>query len=275
MKALDLLTRDEPLSILFFGSAGSGKTALVSQIGSDGYLFDFDRGMRTAITLQDKFTPLRQSVEFDIYVDTNPAQPTAYLKAREKLNQLVSLSSQKKLPYKYIALDSLTGLCRAVQLHTMFTMEHNAFAVPHIQHYGVMVNEVESVLTLLRSLGVTILVTAHEMLLETKEGDLIRIMSVTRPHGINKIPWQFDEVLYTKAKPRGQGKMEYTVTGAHTMSIGSARTRSGLISDVVHNEIGLAGLLAMMSEGVAATKAKLQQTAPSVSSQKGGVPAVR
>jgi len=217
-----------------YGPAGSGKTALVSQ-ASGGYLFDFDDGMRTALTLKDKFTEARQKIEFDIYID-DPKKPDAYQRARKKL-----LDFQTKTPFDAIVVDSLTGLCRAIQLHVL-SCSGNLFAQPKIQHFGMMVNELESMLTILRSLKVPVLVTAHELLADVDGSTVVRILSATKSHGANKLAWLFDEVLYCKARRKGQGKKDYIVTGEATESI-LARTRSGLTKDFVHNDVGLVGLL--------------------------------
>ena len=237
MKALDLQKLNKPPNILFYGPAGAGKTALVSQ-AAGGYLFDCDDGMRTALTLQDKFTPLRQAIEFDTYVDTDPTKPSAYLAVLQMRSELAN----GKCPYDAVVIDSLTGLCRSIQLHVM-GCSGNSFAIPKVQHFGQMVNELESILSIVRAFKVLTLLTAHEMAVETDGGSiLIRIMSVTKPHGMNKLPWLFDEVLYANCRPKGRGEYAYTVTGRESSSI-LARTRSGLKEDFVHNDVGLAGIL--------------------------------
>lgn len=238
MKAKDLKNLSTPPSILFYGAAGSGKTGLSSQC-KNGFVFDFDNGMRTALTLQDSFTPLRQDIEFEIYVDDEPNKPTAYTQAKNKLMSLTT-----KNPYDAVVVDSLTGLCRAAQLFVL-SCSGSSMRVPQIQHYGMIVNEVESILTILRSLKVLTIVTAHEMLVETDTQTLIRIMSATRPHGMNKLQWLFDEVLYTKIRLKGQGKIDYIVSGKPSSSI-AVRTRSGINDDIVINDIGLDGLLEKM-----------------------------
>jgi len=242
MKALDLKKQNKPPNILFFGPPGGGKTGLASQ-AAGGYLFDFDDGMRTALTLNDKFTPLRHSIEFDTYVDKDPENPRAYLDAKKKLLQIRAELSKGTWPYDACCIDSLTGMCRAIQLHVMKCSKWtNSFAKPDQNSFGFMVNEVESILTILRALNVLTIVTAHEMLITTDDGSmLIRIMSATKPHGMNKLPWLFDEVLYTKARRRGQGRKEYIVSPFVPDS--SARTRSSLNEDIIHNETGLACIL--------------------------------
>ena len=243
MKAKDLIDRNKPPSICIYGPAGSGKTALVSQ-ASGAYMFDCDDGMRTALTLKDKFTPLRQQCEFDIYVDKDPLAPCEFMNVKQELMKISQLCGVDKWKYDCAILDSWTGLCRSAMLHVL-GCSGDSMRVPQIQHYGQAVNCVESVLTIMRSLNVPILMTAHEQLIEMDSGNLIRIMSATRPHGMNKLQWLFDEVLHMKVRMKGQGKRDYIVSGQSSSSI-LTRTRSGITSDIVVNECGLAGLFEMV-----------------------------
>lgn len=240
MKALDLKGKNTPPSIILYGPAGCGKTALASQ-AKNAYLFDFDNGMRTALNLQDVFTPLRQDTEFDTYLDTSTKTATAYMNFKSKLQDI---QNGKGVNYSAYIIDSLTGLCRAIKNHVM-CLSGGMFIVPQIQHWGSMVNELESVLTIIRSLNRLMIVTAHENIIEHDNSTLVRIMSMTQNHGTNKLSWLFDEVLYCKSRAKGQGKMDYIVSGKTSSSI-TTRTRSSINDDIVVNEIGLDGLLQKM-----------------------------
>ncbi len=247
MKPSDLLKQNIPPVICIWGPAGTSKTALIAQMRK-GYVADMDGGMRTAATLHDKFFDIRQEIEFDTFIDKPPATPVAFLNAKKKLLAIAKQRSEGTCPYDGVGLDSLTGLCRSAQLHVLATIapdkysSPDMFNVPVLKHYNHIVNAVESILTILRSLGVLVIVTAHESMIETKDDILIRIMSATKNHGANKIPWLFDELWYAKKRLMGQGKLDYIVGGSGSTAI-STRTRSGLNTDVVHNDIGLVGVL--------------------------------
>lgn len=259
MKAEDILKRNYPPSILIYGSAGAGKTALVSQL-SGGYMFDFDRGMRTAATLKDKFFDARSKIEFDDYRDEDPMKPVAYFGAMKKLREIVTEVGARKWKYDACIIDSLTGMCKAGQLFIQgLGDKSNPMADPlakmEVQNWGSLIAEIEKMLTLLRSLKVLTVVTAHIDIMETKkegkgvmlgetEVAAIHPMSATKSHGANKLMWLFDEVLYADARPAGQNKMNYSVSGTPTLTI-KARTRSS-IGTVIHNEIGMKGLLEQM-----------------------------
>ncbi len=250
MKPSDLLKQNIPPVICIWGPAGSGKTALAFQ-ATGGYAFDFDGGVRTAATMRekktDKFWDCRET-EFDTYVDRPPKAPNAFINAKTKLLEIAKQCSEGTWPLNAVIVDSLTGLCRAAQLHVLNTIapdkysSPDMFNVPVLKHYNHIVNAVESILTIIRSLNVLVIVTAHEAMIETKDDILIRIASATKNHGANKIPWLFDELWYTKKRLMGQGKMDYLVGGSGSAAI-STRTRSGFDKDIVHNDIGLKGVL--------------------------------
>lgn len=238
MKVADI--KDKPPDILIYGPAGVGKTAIVSQMAG-GYIMDFDDGMLTARNLDDKFKPLRHLVEFDTFVDENPANPSAWMNARKKINSVVKAVHEGKWEYDAFGIDSLTGMAKCIQLYVM----HNAgdsFKQPQIQHWGMMVREMERVLTELRALKVLRVSTAHETAIETGGISCFTPRSITKPHSIDTLMWLFDEVWHAELRRAGQGKINFVVTGKPS-SVYRCRTRSVLRDDVVHNEIGLVGLL--------------------------------
>ena len=244
MKPTELLTRRNWPSLLFYGAAGCGKTGLIAQ-AKNCYIFDFDDGMRTAAILDDKFTPLRHQCEFDIYKEENPLKPQRWLAAETKINSLAQQSADGKLEYDCIGIDSFSGLCQSVRYHVM-NAAGDPFKKPQIQHWGTMINIVEKVLTILRSLKCMLIVNAHEMAIEVSGTHLIRPMSMTEKHGMNKMMWLFDEVWHMKVRPAGPNKHKYMISTHSTDAI-AARTRSNMQSEIDFTEIGLAGLLEMIS----------------------------
>jgi len=241
MKPTDLLEQRNWPSILMYGPAGCGKTLLLSQ-AKNCYVFDFDDGMLSAAKHKDKFTPLRHQCEFDIYKDDNPLSPKKWLEFEQKINQLAEQSSKGKLEYDCIAIDSFSGLCQSVRYHVM-NLSGGPFEKPQIQHWGTMVNIVEKVLTILRSLKCLLIVSAHEMAIEVSGTNLIRPMSVTEKHGMNKMMWLFSEVWHMKVRPAGPNKHKYIIS-AHSTDAIAARTRSNITADIDFTDIGLEGLLA-------------------------------
>ena len=242
MKPRDLLKLNFAPSILIYGPAGTGKTALISQ-AKNCYIFDFDNGMRTAATLKDKFFNLRQEVEFDSYVEDTPTKPVKWIKVISKIQAFAEQSHAGTLKYDTLSIDSLNGAAKVIKLHVM-SLSGDSMRVPQIQHWGAMITEMERMLTIMRSVKCLKLVTAHEMIIEDKDGHRFMPKSMTRPHSLNDLMWLFDEVIYTKVKQAGMNNTDYFVTGRSTSQV-KCRTRSGFNKDVKHNEIGLEGILNM------------------------------
>lgn len=247
MKVADLQKLNKPPNLLIGGSAGSGKTCLVAQ-AANGYLMDFDGHMKNVLTVKDKFSPLRSNIEFDEFVDdvkitkgVAALASSKYLEAKAKLLSISQLCIDKKWPYDALIIDTITGLCRAIQLHVMSCAGH-PFKKPQIQDFGSFICELESILTIMRAIPVLKITTAHEMIVFGSQDQQIttRLMSATKPHGANKLAWLFDQVLMAKKRFRGQGKVDYIVTGKHEIAKGP------ITADVVHNEIGLSGVLKLM-----------------------------
>jgi len=248
MKVSDLQKQNKPPNILVGGPAGSGKTCLVAQAAS-GYLMDWDGHMKNVLQVKDKFSPLRNQIEFDEFVDEvkldKSGKPhlvaSKYLQGKAKLLQCAQLSYDGKWPFDAFITDTITGLCRSIQLHVMSCAGH-PFKKPQIQDFGSFICELESMLTIIRSMPVLKITTAHEMIIFGNADQQIttRLMSATKPHGANKLAWLFDQVLMAKKRARGQGKVEFIVTGKHEIAKGPIN------EDVVHNEIGLVGVLEKM-----------------------------
>ncbi len=247
MKVADLLKQNKPPNILIGGSAGSGKTCLVAQ-AAGGYLMDFDGHMKNVLTVKDKFSPLRNQIEFDEYVDdikilkgTPSLASSKYLEAKAKLLSISQLCIDKKWPFDALIIDTITGLCRSIQLHVM-ACAGNPFKKPQIQDFGSFICELETILTIVRAIPALKITTAHEMVIFGSQDQQIttRLMSATKPHGANKLAWLFDQVLMAKKRFRGGGNVEYIVTGKHEIAKGPITT------DVVHNEIGLSGVLKLI-----------------------------
>ena len=246
MKADEL--KNTPPKIMIYGPAGSGKTGLVSQ-ANKGYLFDFDGGMLTARNLNDSFSSLRKSIDFDVYRDTKPSNPDGWRRAKEKLISISEQCASNKWAYNACIIDSFTGLSQAIQ-NSVMANDNKPMGKPEIQHYGMIVSELEIILTLITSLHNTlVLVTAHEMPILSRKGqighpeqDTYKFVPLCAGTKLGpKLPWMFDEVWYADRTSVG-GKIAFVVSGKPS-SYNDSRTRSGFVEDFDHTSIGLAALL--------------------------------
>lgn len=246
MKAADLEKMNKPPKILIYGAAGSGKTALVSQ-ANNGYMLDFDDGMRTALFLKDAFYDKRMAIEFDLYKDADPCKPKGWVSAKQKILNISSAIAKGTFKHDAVIVDSLTGAAQAVQNQVM-AQAGRPNGKPEIQHWGMIVSELENILTILTSLNTLVLITAHELPMLTRKGSLghpeedvheLRVLCAGKKLP-EKLPWMFDEFWHADSKFVGK-KPKFTVTGAKTSYI-QARTRSGFTTND-HTQIGLKGVL--------------------------------
>jgi len=240
MKAKDLLKKKHPPKILLYGPAGTGKTALFSQ-AVEGFLMDFDNGMYTTLSLNDYFTEKRQNVEFETYTEQDVRKPTAWLKAKAQLIQIMEQCSKGQWKYKALVIDSLTGLSECVQAQVMAQCG-KPMGKPEIREWGLIVAEVENAINIIKSLPIPVFMTAHELPIQKPDGSHVLKILAPGTKLPAKIPGWFDEVWYAKTRQGGGGKTSYIVSGRKTSSI-EARTRSGMNKDLDHTTIGLEGVL--------------------------------
>jgi len=253
MKPPDLLKMNFPPVILIYGGFGTGKTGLVSQL-EGAYAFDFDRGMRTAATLKDKFFDARQKIEFDVFRETNPFKPVMFVKAKTKLREIFNACAKGEWDRDAIIVDSLTGLCDAAQLYVQSLGDRSnptrdPMAKMEIQNWLSLTTEVDNFFRVLQATGMLIVVTAHvdsdeeQIKGEIGRTHLVSIFpsSATHKHGRQKIGIHFDEIWYADKRPAGGGKINYRITGT-SLGVQVARTRSSF-TDLIHNETGMVELM--------------------------------
>ena len=238
MKAKDLKKLNAPPKILLHGDCGNGKTALVSQL-SNGYLMDLDGGMLTALNLKDKFTKYRQNIEFDTFKDESFRNPQGWNKFYAKLLGIAELVNKGKWNYDALCIDSMTGITQIIKHFVMFSKANNALAEPERNHWGMMVNCMESVCSIIMTLKVPVIMTAHDCTVYTEDSAEYKVLSMTKNHG-EKIPWMFDEVWLSQIKKVGM-KRKFTLSGIGSASR-IAKSKMNLGKDVDHTEIGLPGI---------------------------------
>lgn len=242
MKAKDLKELNSPPKILLHGDSSTGKTALIAQL-SNGYLMDFDGGMETANSLDDKFFKYRQEIEFDIFKDKSFRNPQGWNTAYAKLLSIAELCSKNKWKHDALCLDSMTGIAQVIRHFVMFTKKGDALAEPERNHWGMMVNCMEAVCSILMTINVPVFITAHDCTVMTDDDVTYKVLGMTKNHG-EKIPWMFDEVWLAQIKKKGT-KRCFTVSGIGTASR-IAKTRMNLGKDVDHTEIGLPGIFKLI-----------------------------
>ena len=238
MKAKDLKELNAPPKILLHGDSSNGKTALISQL-SNAYLMDLDGGMLTALSLKDDFSKYRQTIEFDIFKDKSFKNPQGWNTFYAKLLGISEAVHSKKWKYDALCIDSMTGIAQVIKHFVMFSKTGNALAEPERNHWGMMVNCMESVCSIIMTLDIPVFLTAHDCTVITDDDVTYKVLGITKNHG-EKIPWMFDEVWLAQIKKKGQTRC-FTISGIGTASR-LAKTRMNLGKDVDHTEIGLPGI---------------------------------
>ena len=240
MKARDLIQKQPP-KVLIYGPPGTGKTGLIAQ-ASGGYLADSDKGMRTALNLQDKWTKYRHNIEFDQFLDLDPKKPQAWIKFKEQVFRINREIREGKWPYDAFCMDSLTNFGIAAMANVMHMSQRDR---PQIQDWGTAIDDMRNILRLITSWPVLVLVATHEQPF-TDENENIRAYK-PKSLGVklcDEVVCMFDEVWLTKTKkkPATQGHADLIVSWL-PQPMHETRTRSGSWKEFSIIDTGLRELL--------------------------------
>ena len=229
-KLSDVIKTSNPPKILMYGKVGSGKTALTLTLGSKLTMIDMDDGLRTGLTLQDKFTEDRKSVEVVQFLEREPHKTAgAFAAVKNYIYGLSSRFQKRPYPFEALALDSLTAYADAALNYIMFN-SGKLGKQPEIQHWGLAFAEIKNVLQVMRSLPIIVVVIAHEQVksvgtLESREESLeIAVKGRNLPAEICRL---FDEIWYIRSRAAAGGKFDY-VLQTHSDALLEARSRSQL-----------------------------------------------
>lgn len=238
----------KPPKILLYGPAGGGKTALALTLGADAQILDLDDGIMTGITLQDKYTEERKKVELKQFLEPEIAtKALAYNQFKTYIFGLQGEIAKGKFPYKALIIDSLTSLGEACSKFVMGN-SGSIMSAPEIQHWGLIVNEMQNVMGVIKSLPIVVVLLAHDE--EKTTGSLVgelnpatgkrnpstakEVTSIAVPTRklIARIPRFYDEIWYTRTRSKGGKKLEYYLQTRKTGDL-IARSRLNLPDDFV------------------------------------------
>lgn len=210
-----------PPKILLFGPPGTWKTTFSTSWGSQTEIIDIDKKLLSAIKVQDKWTPERHAVFVTPCYDKNVQVPTAFEDLKRRVFTISDLCASGKYDKKVLVVDSLTSkgehAMRKILYGAGVRMIAPVLPPITIPQWGMAINEVENVLTVLKSLPICVIVVAHE--LTEVVDDVVRTkiwaLGAKLP---NKLPVGFDEIWYSKIVGAGNDRHAVLQTNATTVT---------------------------------------------------------
>lgn len=242
-----------PPRVLMYGEVGSGKTAFALTVGERGFVCDFDNGLRSGLSIKDKFSEARRKVEVRQFLEENPeTKATAWLAFKSFVRSLPQAIAEKRFTQKVLVIDSLTVMMDCALRFVLANHGGSLGRAPQIQEWGLSYTEVKNVLAALMALPLAIVLIAHDQFKTYRvygEGsdteDLLRIsLAVTGKNTDKELFRFFDEIWYCRGVPIEKGGTRFVFQTNPTGSI-TARSRSSL-PPVVDMSLGLPEVFKLM-----------------------------
>lgn len=191
----DIKTDNMKLKVLIYGGSGTGKTTFAGTFPKP-YFFDFDGGM---LTLKGK------DVEYDTYVDKNPAgRPTAWSDFEAKITSLYE-AGRDQFPYESVIIDSMTTLQECCMRYIQYN-NRSASKMPTLQEWGMLIDKLQDTLYKVTSLDCNVVVTAHEQVIQDDLTSEILVLPLISGKKLpDRLPLWFDEVYHARVE-RGKNR---------------------------------------------------------------------
>jgi len=222
MKVSDLVSA--PPKILIYSGAGTGKTALALTLGESCLYLDLDDNMDVAFGLKDQLQPERLKVEVEQFLDT-PRRTKAFTTLKQRVFKIANECHAGTFQYKVVVLDSLTSLAVAAQ-NMVMAGSNKVGDNPQIQHWGLLLTEIENVITMLRSLPIIVFVLAHETTFTADDINKVQI-AIPGQKLPGRITRMFNEIWYFRNQPKGQGIHQMYIQTTPTSAV-TCRSGRGL-----------------------------------------------
>jgi len=241
MTRLDQI-KDRPPHILLYGPPGTGKTALALTLGKGCQVVDLDDGLKTGLTLKDRFLSSRREVDVVQCLETNPKKANAFRRAKAAIFNICNAVMAGKYPFKALVVDSMTSFMDYVMRYVLDNSGRPG-THPQIQDWGASFIETENLLTMVKSLPIVVVFTAHEYSYEVDQATHIKL-ALPGKSLPGKVCAYFDEVLRTKIVNLEGGKRGFVIQSKGTGST-LARSRCNL-PDSTKMDLGLPAILKLM-----------------------------
>jgi AAA domain-containing protein len=195
------LVQDENKRVLLYSRSGGGKTSLVGKaLEVDPmcplYVFDFDLRINSILAVVDR-QRIVQHLTYDQYRD-GALPGSAFTKAETKLRELDAAVKAGTGP-KTVALDSLTFMEKSVASRVLMMNGKPANSPLDLQHYKLIISQIEDFISKLCALNCNVIVTAHEGLdKDDITGAVSRGIRVVGKALPSVLPGYFNELWYAE-----------------------------------------------------------------------------
>lgn len=166
--------------ILIVGSAKSGKTAFFQTLGAKGQLICTDNaGWSSALSLEDKFKPARLECDIIPCEETVGDIGSGYTKAKNHIFKVSEEIRAGTYKYKVFGIDNLTTLSTQLlrfivrnsgildaqgRLTIKYGGKNNTpFTGIDKPHYGILADEMSSLLNIIYSFPIPVILIAHDI----------------------------------------------------------------------------------------------------------------
>jgi hypothetical protein len=230
---------NQPLKILIHSPSGRGKTACLTTLGKDLQLIDLDLGTETARRLQDPFSQERLLPDVLLCPEPTPTQSAiAFTEAKNKMILIANAITQKIWPYKVLGVDSLTTLVDAgiryvlanngrLNRAAVVPSKGNAGGNISQPEWGLVINEIENMVILLKSMQCHVVILAHSVAEKQDNGMTRMEISIPTQKLPPRIPNYFDEIWYMEHVEMGAGVTERVFRTVESATY-LAKSRAGL-----------------------------------------------
>jgi len=227
-KLKDLKLR--PPRIIIYGIPGTGKTALGLTGGARVLALDVDGGMRTGLTLQDKFHSERLEVEVKDCFETNPFIPTSFGRVLSFVKSFAQECRAGKPPAKILMIDSWTSVCMAAQDQVAAQNNRVGQKLRKIDWLDI-ISMLTGLSTLIRTCPAVVIMTAHQMYVYGGEEEKPENATASMMCVGTKLPsiiiGAFDELWHVKTIDAAGGKTAFVIEANPTDKL-AVRTRMQL-----------------------------------------------
>lgn len=195
------LVKDKNKRVLLYSRSGGGKTSLVGKVLEVPemcplYVFDFDLRINSILAVVDHASII-QYLTYDQYRDG--AQPgSAFSNAEAKLREL-GVAIKTGTGPATVALDSLTFMEKSLGSRVLMMDGKPANSPLQLNHYKIIISQLEDFISKLCALDCNVIVTAHEDVDKDEiTGAVSRGIRVVGKALPSVLPGYFNEVWYAE-----------------------------------------------------------------------------